>query len=114
MRHDVPRILPHLDLVWLASSYEGLPNVILEAMAAGVPVVASDIAGNRELVVHAQTGYLVAVGDRAGYARYAQKVLDDAALGKQLGAAGRARIESEFTVEAMVAAHAALYRELLG
>jgi glycosyltransferase involved in cell wall biosynthesis len=112
-RHDVPRLMPHFDLVWLASSYEGLPNVIMEAMACGVPVVASDIWGNRELVVHDQTGYLVALGDRAGFARYAQKILEDPALARRLGSAGRRRIAAEFTVEAMVAGHAALYRELL-
>lgn len=113
-RHDVPRLMPHFDVLWLASSYEGLPNVIMEAMAAAVPVVASDIPGNRELVVPGQTGYLVPVGDRAGFARFAQKILEDAALQERLGRAGRQRVGSEFTVEAMVAAHAALYRELLG
>jgi glycosyltransferase involved in cell wall biosynthesis len=86
----------------------------MEAMACGVPVVASDIAGNRELVVHGQTGFLVPVGDRAGLARYAYKILEDPELGKRLGAAGLLRIRAEFTVEAMVEKHAAMYRELLG
>jgi len=113
-RHDVPRLMPHFDLLYLASGYEGLPNVIMEAMAAAVPVVASDIWGNRELVVHGQTGYLVPVGDRAGLARYAHKILEDAELAKCLGAAGQQRILAEFTVAAMVDRHAALYREILG
>ena len=113
-RHDVPRLMPHFDVLWLASSFEGLPNVVMEAMAAGVPVVASDIAGNRELVVHDRTGYLAPVGDRAGFARFANKILEDRALQERLGCAGRQRIGAEFTVEAMVAGHAAVYRELLG
>ncbi len=113
-RHDVPRLMPHFDVLWLASSYEGLPNVVMEAMACGVPVVASDIWGNRELVVHGQTGYLVGVGDRAGFARYANKILDDSHLASSLGTAARQRIGTEFTIETMVDKHAALYREILG
>jgi glycosyltransferase involved in cell wall biosynthesis len=113
-RDDVPRLMPHFDVLWLASNYEGLPNVVMEAMAAAVPVVASDIPGNRELVVHQQTGYLVPLGDRAGYARWAQKILEDPALRERLGCAGRRRVAAEFSVETMVAKHAALYRELLG
>jgi glycosyltransferase involved in cell wall biosynthesis len=113
-RGDVPRLMPHFDLLWLASGYEGLPNVVMEAMACGVPVVASDIWGNRELVVHEQTGFLAQLGDRAGLARFANKILDDPALAQRLGAAGRERVATEFTVAAMVERHAALYRELLG
>jgi glycosyltransferase involved in cell wall biosynthesis len=113
MRHDVPSLMPHFDALWLASSYEGLPNVVMEAMSAGVPVVASDIPGNRELVVHGQTGFLVRIGDRAGFGRFAHKILEDSALQARLGEAGRARIAADFTVEAMVEAHVALYRELL-
>jgi glycosyltransferase involved in cell wall biosynthesis len=114
LRHDVPRLMPHFDLLWLASGFEGLPNVVMEAMACAVPVVATDIWGNRELVEHGQTGFLVSVGDRAGFARYAHKILDDPELARRLGSAGRQRMASEFTIEAMVEKHAALYRELLG
>lgn len=112
-RDDVPRWVPQFDLLWLASEYEGLPNVILEAMAAGVPVVATDIAGNRDLVVPDETGYLVPVGDRAALARQANKLLDDAELARRLGEAGRQRVLNEFTVERMVERHAQLYREVL-
>ncbi|MEX0675524.1 MAG: glycosyltransferase [Pirellulales bacterium] len=113
-RDDVMRLMPHFELLWLASGFEGLPNSIMEAMSCGVPVVATDIWGNRELVVHGQTGFLVPVGDRAGLARYAHKILEDPELRRRLGAAGRQRILAEFTVESMVRKHAALYRELLG
>lgn len=113
-RGDVARWMPHFDLLWLASEYEGLPNVILEAMAAGVPVVASDISGNRDLVVPDETGYLVPVGDRAALARQANKLLDDVDLARRLGDAGRQRVLREFTVERMVERHEQLYREVIG
>lgn len=112
-RSDVPRLMPHFDLLWLASEYEGLPNVIMEAMIAGVPVVATDISGNRDLVVPAETGYLVPVGDRAALARQALKLLDDVELAGRLSEAGRRRMLDAFSVERMVERHVQLYRELL-
>lgn len=112
-RSDVPRMIPHFDLLWLGSEYEGLPNVIMEAMIAGVPVVATDISGNRDLVIPDETGYLVPVGDRAALARQANKILDDRELARRLGEAGRRRILSEFSVERMVERHVELYREVL-
>jgi glycosyltransferase involved in cell wall biosynthesis len=112
-RGDVPRLLPHFDVLWLGSEYEGLPNVIMEAMAAGVPVVATDISGNRDLVVPGETGYLVPVGGRAAFAKETNRILDDDALAGRLGEAGRQRVLSEFTVEKMIERHVDLYRELL-
>jgi glycosyltransferase involved in cell wall biosynthesis len=108
-RDDVPRLLPHFDCLWLASSYEGQSNAIMEAMACGVPVVATNIPGNRDLVVHGETGYLVPIGDRAAIARHTNRLLNDAALAERLGTAGRMRIEQEFSVDRMVAAYATLY-----
>lgn len=113
-RGDVPDLLPHLDVLWATGEYEGQCNAILEAMAAGVPVVASDIRGNRDLVLPEQTGYLVPVGDRAGFARRANRLLDDAPLAARLGRAGRERAEREFAPGPMIERYAELYRELLG
>ena len=112
-RGDVPRLMPHLDVLWSTSGYEGQSNAVLEAMAAGVPVVATDIPGTRDLVLPESTGYLVPVGDRAGFARCTDVLLDDAELARRLGQAGRRRVQREFSVETMIRRHADLYRELL-
>ena len=112
-RDDVPDLLPHFDVFWLASGYEGLPNVVMEAMSSGVPVVATDIPGTRDLVQHDATGFLVPVGDRAGCARYTLKLLEDAALHQRIGAAGRERMSGEYSVERMIARYDELYERLL-
>jgi glycosyltransferase involved in cell wall biosynthesis len=112
-RGDVHRFFPHFDLLWSTSAYEGQSNPILEAMAAGVPVVASDIPGTRDLVVPEQTGFLVPVGDRTVFARYAHRLLEDHALSRRLGQAGRDRALGEFGAAAMIQTYAELYRTLL-
>jgi glycosyltransferase involved in cell wall biosynthesis len=111
-RGDVARLLPHLDCLWVTSAYEGQSNAIMEAMLAEVPVVATDIPGNRDLVIPGETGFLVDVGDRGALAQKAQLVLSDAALARRLGQRARQRMETEFTVEKMVQRHAELYRAL--
>lgn len=113
-RDDVPRLLPHFDCLWLGSEYEGQSNAIMEAMAAGVPVIATDIAGNRDLVVDGETGFLVPVGDRFEFTRRTHWLLEDEALRRRLGDCGRARIKEHFRVEQMIDSHAVLYRELRG
>jgi glycosyltransferase involved in cell wall biosynthesis len=111
-RDDVPRLMQHFDVLWLGSEYEGQSNAILEAMTAGVPVIATDIPGNRDLVVDGMTGYLVPLGDRFEFTRRTHWLLDDDALRRRMGDAGRQRVLTEFTVEQMVTRHASLYREL--
>ena len=111
-RGDVPRLMPHFDALWLGSEYEGLPNAVMEAMIAGVPVVATDIAGNRDLVITGESGYLVPLGDRAAFGRQTNKLLDNPELAKRFGEAARRRMLTEFSVERMVERHVQLYREL--
>jgi glycosyltransferase involved in cell wall biosynthesis len=113
-RGDVSRLLPYFDVLWSTSGYEGQSNVILEAMAAGVPIVATDIPGTRELVVSGVSGQLVPVGDRAAFTKKTDQILNDPALAAHLAAAARERVQTLFSTEAMVARHAALYREILG
>jgi len=112
-RSDVPELLPLLDCFWLGSEYEGQSNALMEAMLAGVPVVATDIPGNRDLVLPDQTGYLVPVGDAAAMARQTQLILDEVGRAARFGAAAQHRIRTEFSVEKMVQRHADLYQQLV-
>jgi glycosyltransferase involved in cell wall biosynthesis len=84
----------------------------MEAMSAGVPVVATDIPGNRDLVVPGETGYLAPVGDRAAFTRHTHHLLADPALAGRLGSAGRIRMLAEFSVKKMIDKHAALYEHM--
>jgi len=108
-RHDMDRVLSALDLLALSSDFEGLPNVVMEAMAAGRPVVATDLGGCRELIVDGVTGLLVPVGDPGALAERMIQVLSLPDRGRSLGAAGSERIGSEFSIAAMVERFEALF-----
>ncbi len=108
-REDVTSLLPHADLFWIASEYEGQSNAVIEAMQAKVPVIASDIPGNRDLVIHDQTGRLVKLSDTADFARQSNDLLENPQQAQQLAAAAQQRIAAQFTVQAMVDAHVSLY-----
>lgn len=113
-RSDVPALLPHLSCFWLGSAYEGQSNALMEAMAAGVPVVATDIPGNRDLIVPEESGFLFRVGDRATLARVTHRLLNEPALAERLGRAAQQRMREHFTISQMVDRHTALYDRLLG
>ena len=113
-RSDVADLLPHFDVLWSTSGYEGQSNAIMEAMSAGVPVVGTDIPGTRDLVVEGQTGYMVPVGDRAALARAAQRVIDNPELAERLGRASRERMAREVSLAKMIESYAGLYDEVLG
>jgi glycosyltransferase involved in cell wall biosynthesis len=112
-RSDVPTLLADSDLFVLSSRSEGLPVSVLEAMAAELPVVATDVGGLAELVVDGETGSLVPPGDAEALAAALGRLIGDRDLRRTLGAAGRARAEELFDLAAFRRAHAELYdREL--
>lgn len=112
-RDDVPRLLAAADLLVLPSLYEGLPNVVLEAMQARKPVVATAAPGTTEAVVDRETGLLVPLHSPPALAEAIRTVIQDPDLAHRLGEAGRARVENAFRVENMVAQFAALYESLV-
>jgi glycosyltransferase involved in cell wall biosynthesis len=111
-REDVPRLMSAADLVVLPSAYEGLPNMVLEAMHLGKPVVATAAPGTTEVVVDGQTGVLVPVGDTRSLARAIRDVIRDRELARRLGDAGRARVDALFRSETMVSQFASLFEQL--
>jgi len=111
-RRDVPALLNRMDVVALPSLWEGLPNVMIEALAAGRCVVATAVDGTPEVVEDGRTGLLVPPRDRRALAAALARLLDDEPLRRRMGAAGRARVEREFRMERMVEETARVYREL--
>ncbi|MBN8441210.1 MAG: TIGR03088 family PEP-CTERM/XrtA system glycosyltransferase [Thauera sp.] len=112
-RKDVPDVMRGLDVFVLPSLSEGISNTILEAMASGLPVVATDVGGNGELVVAGETGALVPASDPAAMADALMCYADDAALRQSHGAAGRKRVEADFSLDGMVERYTRLYRSFL-
>ena len=111
-RRDVSGLLSAADVLCAPScGYEGLPLAVAEAMAQGLPVVASDLGGIPELVVPGETGLLVPVGDVEAIARALLDLVGDDARRARLGSAGRDRVMERFSLERMVSAYEALYRE---
>jgi len=111
-RDDLPRLLAAADLVVLPSAYEGLPNVVLEAMRFRKPVVATAAPGTTEAVVDGQTGLLIPVGNVTLLARAIRDIVRDPTLARRLGEAGRVRVEAHFRADTMVAQFAELYENL--
>ncbi len=111
-RDDVPTLLAAADILVLPSLYEGLPNVVLEAMRFGKPVVATAAPGTTELVVDGETGLLVPIRDHVALARAIRDLVDDPDRARTLGRAGRGRVDADFTADRMVARFAELYEAL--
>jgi glycosyltransferase involved in cell wall biosynthesis len=113
-RADIVRVMADLDVFVLPSLWEGFGLVLLEAMAAGRPIVASAVGPVPEIVVDGVTGLLVPPGDPAALASAIIRLLRDPELAAAYGRAGRARVERELKLDTMVARTESLYDELLG
>ena len=109
-RSDVGALLPHCDILWNGSLYEGQSNVILEAMQSRVTVIASDIPGNRELITHEHTGMLYPVGAIDKLSRITNQLLNDDQRRKLLASNAQLHVQQEHSVEKMVQRHTNLYR----
>ena len=111
---DARSLLPTFDVFVLPSRYEGFPLSIVEAMLAGLPVVASGVGSIAEAVEDGETGFVVPSGDRAALVAALRKLVGDPGLRRRLGDAGRARARLEFTAPAMAARYERLYDEVVG
>lgn len=111
-RSDLDRLIAAADVVVLPSFTEGLPNVALEASAAGVTVVATDVGGTPEVVADGETGILVPPGEPTVLAARISELLRNPVLRGRLGAAGRQRMRDHFTFEAQASAYSRLFATL--
>jgi glycosyltransferase involved in cell wall biosynthesis len=113
-RADIDRFLPHLDVLAMSSHTEGLPCVLLEAMAAGVPVVATAVGGIPEAVADGASGFLVPPGDPAALADRIGRLLADEGLRRGVAGRARGRVREGFTFAAQAEAYARLFAAIVG
>jgi glycosyltransferase involved in cell wall biosynthesis len=111
-RRDIDAVLRSGSILWLTSRWEGMPNIVLEAMASGLPVIATDVGGTRELVRSGVDGFVVPEDDAAAFVRHSQELLQPVTW-LQFAAAARARAE-EFSAARMLKALSELYEDVLG
>lgn len=112
-RQDVQIILPCLDVLVLASVTEGMPLTVLEALAAGCPVVATRVGGIPEVISDGVNGLLVSPGDAQGMAASILRLLEDPAASRKMGEEGRKRVAGSFTVDKMVGGTEQVYIDLV-
>jgi glycosyltransferase involved in cell wall biosynthesis len=108
-RADVERLLPGMDVFVLASREEGIPNALLEAMAAARPAVATAVGGTPEVMEDGQTGWLVPPRDPGALAAALEAVLSDPTEAARRGAAAQRAVRDRMSIESMVARHQRFY-----
>jgi len=113
-RLDIPELLQAMDVFVLSSRSEGLSLTLLEAEAAGLPIVATRVGGNPEVVRDGESGLLVPSGEPEPMAAALARLLQDSALRQRWGERGRRLYRDEFTLQAMVRGYERLYRQLAG
>jgi glycosyltransferase involved in cell wall biosynthesis len=111
-RDDIPEVLSRAACFVLASDYESSPFAVIEAMAAGVPVVATGVGGVAELVADGKTGFVVDAGSARALATAIEAVLSDPVRARQMGQAGRATARSHLSQERMIGDVLRLYDEV--
>lgn len=113
LRDDVPRLLQGMDLFVLPSLWEGLSLAALEAAACGLPVLATEVSGSREIVATGETGWIVPPGDSEALAEALREALAEPAALPELGRAGRRKVEAEFSIGVVTTGVEQLYRAIL-
>jgi len=113
-RRDVAQVLASAQVFVLASKWEGFPRTILEAMRAGLPVVASDVGGVSEAVADKKTGFLVTPNDEQALTGALRRLIGEPDTRKRMGESGRKRYESEFTFDGMLDRTAEVYETVIG
>jgi glycosyltransferase involved in cell wall biosynthesis len=111
-RKDIPDLLSASDSFVLPSLWEGMPMALIEAMASGLPVVATDVSGTREVMVDGETGLMVPPGDPDQLAQAIDQILSNPAQADAMGAAGRRRVETSFSAQTQAKEYLALFERI--
>lgn len=112
-RSDVAKLYRMVDIKVLSTKFEGTPNVVLEAMASGLPVIATDVSDNARLIIEGCTGHIVPPRDAETLAKRIGGLVENEALRREMGAAGRERAIEEYSVEALSRRTAEVYLSVL-
>jgi len=112
-RADTERVIAAADVIVCSSHFESYGMVNIEAMASAKPVVSTNHGGPSETIIHGETGFLVPPGDAPALARHVIQLLHDPSLRQRIGAAGRARVEAQFSVHAMAAHYTRIVEQVL-
>ena len=112
-RSDIPEVLAAMDIFAFPSLGEGLPRALMEAMAAGLPCVVTEVGGNAEAVVDGETGYVISPGDGPGLKAALLRLIQNGELRKKFGAAGKKRAFTLFNPKRLAAEYVDLYRSVL-
>jgi glycosyltransferase involved in cell wall biosynthesis len=108
-RSDVPQILAASDSFVLPSLWEGLPMALIEAMASGLPIIATDVSGTRDVMVPGETGVLVPPGNSESLVQAIETLMKDPARGRRMGAAARRRVSTQYGSQRQASEYIALY-----
>jgi glycosyltransferase involved in cell wall biosynthesis len=112
-RHDVDRLYCVCDLTVLPSLFEGTPNVALESMACGIPVIATQVSDNSQIIPDGRVGYLIPLGDEVALCDRICQLLEDSPRRRQMGQQARAWVEAEFSIACLADKTALVYQDAL-
>ena len=112
-RDDVPALMQAMDCFVLPSRAEGISNTLLEAMACGLPTIATDVGGNGELITEGETGWLVPPENPHAMAAAMERISNDSSLRQAMSAAARKRVETNFSLDVMVRNYLQVYDSAL-
>lgn len=113
VRQDIPQLMAGADIFLLSSLSEGISVTLLEAMGASLPIVATEVGGNSEVVIAGQSGLLAPRGDAQGLARHLVTLVNDSQMRQRMGQAGHAHLLDQFTQQQMHQGYVRIYREIL-
>ena len=110
---DMASLYQQADILVLTSDFEGMPNVVLEAMAAGLPVISTNVGAVPDIISNCHTGYILPVGDTNGFAHYILRLVRNSQLRRKMGKAGRALVENSFSLNRLEQRLFSLYTSVL-